>query len=277
MTDETRLAVPQAMNASAVLPVQSPAAVPAVAEASSLSPESGAGAYVTGADRVYEAIYQAVLERRLSPGERLREQELAQQFNVSRTLVRQALQRLAQEQVIELLHNRGARVPILSLEDAGSVFDARRVVECEVARRLAGRLTADQLQTLQHLAACEVEADRQGHAAEAIRLSGEFHQAMARMHGNPVLARWLDGLLPTTSLLMSRFKRQGGQVCVAHRHIDLIEALQKTPAAAGAEMRKHLNELEQSLTSPTAPRRQLRDVFQAYRDNPEGTPMEIKT
>jgi hypothetical protein len=56
---------------------------------------------------------------------------------------------------------------------------------------------------------------------------------------------------------------------VAHRHVDLIAALQKSPAAAGTEMRKHLNELEQSLTTPTAPRRQLRDVFQAYRDSPE--------
>ncbi len=125
------------------------------------APQERAVVQITGADRVYEAIYQAVLERRLSPGERLREQELAEQFNVSRTLVRQALQRLAQEQVIELLHNRGARVPILSLEDAGSVFDARRVVECEVARQLAGRLTSEQLQTLHHLATCEAEADRE--------------------------------------------------------------------------------------------------------------------
>lgn len=269
MTDESRSGVPLALKVSADLPGQTPALVSAFAEMSNASHDSNAVLHVTGADRVYNAIYHAVLERRLSPGERLREQELAQQFNVSRTLVRQALQRLAQEQVIELLHNRGARVPIPSLEDAGSVFDARRVLECEVARRLAGRLTAEQLQTLQHLAFSEAEADSQGLGAEAIRLSGEFHQALARMHGNPVLTRWLDGLLPTTSLLMSRFKRQGVQVCVAHRHVDLIAALQKNAAAAGAEMRKHLNELEQSLTETTAPRRQLRDVFHAYRDSPD--------
>jgi DNA-binding GntR family transcriptional regulator len=214
----------------------------------------GFAAPVTGADRVYEAIYQAVLEHRLSPGERLREEELAQQFNVSRTLVRQALQRLAQDQVIELLHNRGARVPVPS-------------IECEVAKRLAGRLTESQLQELLHLAESEAEADRLGHRAQAIRLSGEFHQALARMHGNPVFTRWLTGLLPTTSLLMARFKLEGGQVCVAHRHIDLVFALQKSASVAGAEMRKHLHELEQSLTTVPLPRRQLRDVFQAYRDD----------
>lgn len=220
----------------------------------------------TGADRVYEAIYLAVLEHRLAPGERLREEELAEQFNVSRTLVRQALQRLAQDQVIELLHNRGARVPMPSLEDAASIFDARRVVECEVAKRLGGQLTAEQLQELQHLAASEAEADRRGRRGEAIRLSGEFHRALTRMHGNPVFARWLNGLLPTTSLLMARFKLEGEQVCVAHRHVDLISALQKGSSTAGSEMRKHLNELEQSLTASPLPRRKLRDVFRAYRD-----------
>ena len=72
----------------------------------------------TATDRVYEAIYLAVLEHRLAPGEWLREAELATEFKVSRTVVRQALQRRAQDQVIELRHNRGARVPLPSLEDA---------------------------------------------------------------------------------------------------------------------------------------------------------------
>jgi len=268
MTDDRRSGSPLPRK---VRPIKAASTSAAAEHVTDIFSESMAHALVpiTGADRVYEAVYQAILDRRLSPGERLREQELAEQFKVSRTLVRQALQRLAQEQVIELLHNRGARVPFPSLEDADSVFEARRVLECEVARQLAGRLSAEQLQTLQDLAACEAEADRQGEHALATRLSGEFHQAMARMHGNPVLTRWLNGLLPTTSLLMSRFKRQGGQVCVAHRHVDLIAALQKNSASAGAEMRKHLNELERSLTAPTEPRRQLRDVFQAYRDSPE--------
>jgi len=154
MTDEHRSGTPLPAPSSPDTPAPRPTGAEAGVDLSGVSPER-AGGPSTGADRVYEAVYQAVLERRLSPGERLREQELAEQFSVSRTLVRQALQRLAQEQVIELLHNRGARVPIPSLEDAGSVFEARRVVECEVARQLAGRLSAEQLQTLQHLAHCD--------------------------------------------------------------------------------------------------------------------------
>ena len=222
----------------------------------------------TVTDRVYDAIYRAVLEHRLAPGEWLREAEMATEFKVSRTVVRQALQRLAQDQVIELRHNRGARVPLPSLEDAVHVFEARRIVECEVARRLGGRLSPEQLAELRAVAQAEQAADQRGDRAEAIRLSGEFHHALTRMHGNPVFGRLLNGLLPTTSLLMARFKVDGGQVCVAHRHADVIEALLRGSAPAAAEMRKHLVELERSLVDTPVRGRRLRDAFAAYRESP---------
>lgn len=237
----------------------SPASVPA--------PERDDGAGATATDRVYDAVYRAVMEHRLAPGQRLREAEMATELGVSRTVVRQALQRLAQVHVIELMHNRGARVALPSLEDAGYVFEARRMVECEVARKLGGGLSEAQVQELQQLAQAEGEADRRDDRAEAIRLSGEFHTVLARMYGNPVYQRLLSGLLPTTSLLMARFKLHGGQVCVAHRHTDLITALLKGGGAAATEMRKHLVELEQSLTKPPSePQRRLRDAFASYRD-----------
>jgi DNA-binding transcriptional regulator YhcF (GntR family) len=105
----------------------------------------------TATQRVYDGIWTAILEHRLAPGSRLREEELAESFAVSRTVVRQALNRLAQDQVIELRHNVGAQVPQPSRETAAHVFDARRVVECEVARRLAGQLDAAQWQQLQRV------------------------------------------------------------------------------------------------------------------------------
>ncbi len=223
----------------------------------------------TATERVYQGIYSAVLERRLEPGAWLREEELAAGFGVSRTVVRQALQRLAQDQVVELEHNRGARVPLLAREDAGHVFEARRVVECEIARSLGGRLSATQLQELRELADAETAADAAGDAAAAVRLSGEFHRAMARMHGNPLFLKLLDGLLPSTSVLMALFKVGGGPVCVQHRHTDLVAALGRSPAAAGSEMKKHLAELQSSLTvAPAAGSAPLRDLFGAYREPP---------
>ena len=223
---------------------------------------------LTTTDRVYQGIYQAMMEHRLAPGAWLREEELAQTFGVSRTVVRQALQRLAQDHLIELIHNRGARVPQPALADAAHVFEARRVVECEIARRLGGRLDAAQLAELRALTLAEAQADAAGDAPAAVRLSGEFHLALARMHGNPLFTRLLDSLLPTTSMLMALYKVGGGPVCVAHRHADLVDALAADGPAGAAEMRRHLKELERSLTGGRAPAATpLRDVFAPYKDS----------
>lgn len=226
----------------------------------------GAVTATTATQRVYEGIYGAVLERRLAPGEWLRESELAETFGVSRTVVRQALQRLAQEHVIEHLHNRGARVPQPGLDDAAHVFEARRVAECEIARQLGGRLSKADVATLQSLARAEQKAADAGDHGAAVRWSGEFHLELARRHGNPVLLRLLESLLPSTSMLMARYIADGRSPCVAHRHAELIAALQKSGSAAAAEMKQHLAELESSLTKAAPPPpRPLRDVFAAYR------------
>ncbi|MEC5385277.1 GntR family transcriptional regulator [Uliginosibacterium sp. H3] len=206
---------------------------------------------VMAADRVYEAIYAAVLDHRLAPGSRLREEELASTFAVSRTLVRQALHRLAQDGVIVLRPNRGAQVPEPTRRDGEHVFDARRVIECEVVRRIAGKLSAEQMSELRGLVAAEDRAVHSGNRQEAIRLSGEFHLRLAQMSGNPIFVRVLDELLPTTSLLMALYKAPGEAMCVAHSHGLLLQTLEEGPGAAAAtEMRRHLNEIEQSLSQP---------------------------
>jgi DNA-binding GntR family transcriptional regulator len=222
---------------------------------------------VTAADRVYEAIYAAVIDHRLMPGSRLREEELAQAFAVSRTLVRQALHKLAQDGVITLRPNKGAVVPEPTRRDGEHVFDARRVVECEVARRLSGKLGAEQLALLRKLVDAEDRATRSQNKQEAIRLSGEFHLRLAQMSGNPIFVRLLEELLPTTSLLMALYKAPGEPMCVAHSHRRLLVTLTAaTGASAATEMRRHLNEIERSLSQPAVRKEaKLRDVFSAYK------------
>ena len=198
------------------------------------------------------------------PGARLREEELAESFAVSRTVVRQALHRLAQDQVIELRPNVGARVPQPTREEAAQVFDARRVIECEIVRRLAGRLDATQIAELQQIVDAEGRAEASADRSAAIALSGQFHRALACLCGNPVFLRIVDGLLPATSLLMALYQPPGTPACVAHRHVDLLQALQGTPATAAAEMRRHLQEIERSVAGPGEGAR-LREVFAAFR------------
>ena len=233
----------------------------------------------TATDRVYEAIYTAILEHRAVPGTRLREEELATAFEVSRTVVRQALQRLAQDRLVELQHNRGAQVVVPTRELAAQVFDARRVVECEVARRLGGRLTPAQRTEMHTLVLQEAAATARGDRPAAIGLSGRLHRRLAEWSGNPIFVRVLDELLPTTTLLMAAYTSGDRPACVSHRHSELLDAFDQTGPAAAAEMKRHLNEIERSLLpnaeSPAAapaaalagrrPRR-AQDTFAAYRE-----------
>lgn len=220
----------------------------------------------TATDRVYGAVLAAIVEHRIAPGTRLREVDLAEGFDVSRTVVRQALQRLAADHVVELQHNRGAQVPKPTREDAAHVFDARRVLECEIARRVAGRLAEPEHATLAALIAEEQAAEARGDTAAAIRLSGEFHRALARQAGNPILLRMLEELLPATSLLIALYQSGAQRACAAHRHAGLLAALAGTPAQAAAEMRRHLSEIERSLRVQAEPPRPLRDLFAPYRE-----------
>jgi DNA-binding GntR family transcriptional regulator len=246
------------------------ASTPGMAEGATQEPLARPpAAAATATERVYGAIYAAILEQRLTPGERLREEDLAAGFAVSRTVVRQALQRLSQDGLVDLQHNRGAQVALPTRELAAQVFDARRVIECEVARRLGGRLDAPQQRALHTLVLEEAAADTRGERGKAIRLSGRLHRTLAVWSGNPVFVRVLDELLPTTSLLMALYTSGTRPACVAHRHVELLDALVRSGPAAAAEMRRHLNEIERSL-QPGQPLRAagatLRDLFSAYRE-----------
>ena len=161
--------------------------------------------------------------------------------------------------------NRGAQVPEPTREDGEHVFDARRVVECEVARRLAGQLDAAQLRRAAPRRRRRGARHRgRGDHREAIRLSGEFHLELARMSGNPIFVRMLEELLPTTSLLMALYKAPGEPMCVAHSHRALLARCAGASGRRGGHRDAPPPERDRALAGrsrPRARRRPLRDVF----------------
>jgi len=223
---------------------------------------------VSTAHRLRDEIEGLIVTGVLAPGEKLDEVQLANRFAVSRTPIREALRHLAAGGLVVLRPNRGAQVPEPTRAEGAHVFDARRVVECEVVRRLAGALDKSQVTGLKRLVDAEERATAAGDHREAIRLSGAFHVELARLSGNPLFVRMLEELLPTTSLLMALYKPAGEPMCVAHSHRVLLGKLEADSAAAAAtEMRRHLNEIERSLDAPAARATPaLRDVFAPYRE-----------
>ena len=107
---------------------------------------------------VYRALKRAIIEQALLPGTKLVEDSIGERFGVSRTLVREALQRLSSEGLVELRPHRGACVAQPSLEDGHGIFAVRAALESLVVTSLAGRLTAEQRHRLEAHVAAEEKA-----------------------------------------------------------------------------------------------------------------------
>ncbi len=192
------------------------------------------------AQSVYRALRRAIIEQALKAGMKLPEDSIGDQFGVSRTLVREALGRLAVEGLVELKPNRGAFVAYPTLEEARDAFDVRRGLERLVAETLAGRLTTEQARALEDHVRQEEEAlGRDG--AESIRLAGEFHIRLAEMTGNALLLRYVKEVSSRCSLILAIYGRPHSAECAVSEHRQLIDALRAGDAARAAElMDQHL-------------------------------------
>ncbi|MBV1700040.1 MAG: GntR family transcriptional regulator, partial [Hyphomicrobiales bacterium] len=102
-------------------------------------------------DKAYAAIYEALTDGRLRPGEHLSEERLAREIGVSRTPVREALRRLSAEGFVEFLPNQGGKVPFLSVDDVIEIFDLRVILESYAASIAASKINLAQLDELGEL------------------------------------------------------------------------------------------------------------------------------
>lgn len=222
-----------------------------------------------GPDRVgaiCRAIRRAILERALSPGDKLPEDALGERFGVSRTIARHALGQLAAEGLVELRRNRIAVVATPSFDEARDDFDIRIELEGLVVKALAGRLSPAQIAALEAMVA-EEEAAHGGPEAHSLRLATEFHVRLAEMTEKPVLVRYVSEIAYRSCLALSTFGRPHSSECAVAEHRGLIQAL----AAGGVEtatalMDEHLESVaRRALLVPTQARaRDLMDVLAPY-------------
>lgn len=213
--------------------------------------------------RIHDAICEAILRRRLAPGTKLQEIALGQLFKVSRTIVRRALQQLAHEGIVSLRPKRVAVVARPSIGEVAHIFQARRAIETAVVALVAAHAGRSDIASLAALVKEEEAAYRGGDRLRGIRLSLAFHDRLAAMSGNPVLARYLRELVLRTSLIIALFERPGVQYAHAE-HVALISAIRQRDARKAARlMASHLTELERVLQADVgATSAALRSIFE---------------
>lgn len=139
-------------------------------------------------DRVYAALKHQILTCRILPGERLIEKNLCSEMNVSRTPLREALNRLGLEGLITLEPYKGYEVTPMRLGDIRNLSELRAIVESEAAARAAHRATPTEIDVLGKLAPLRyAPGDRATYEAYLAENSA-FHLALARCSHNDSLA-----------------------------------------------------------------------------------------
>lgn len=184
--------------------------------------EAGSGDRVAA---IYRRIFDAVVEQRLPPGAKLPEEQLGQLFNASRTLVRSALQALAHDHIVTIERHRGAFVSAPSTAEAQDIFHSRRLVEAGIALEVANLVGPEDVERLHRLLEQEEAALQGGNRQAAIRLSGDFHMAIARIRGEGALTRFLGGLISRSSLVIALYGRGPASACGHDEHSEVARAL----------------------------------------------------
>lgn len=190
---------------------------------------------------IAQALTRAIVAHRLQPAERLKEQHLADQFGVSRTLVRQALHQLSQKHLIRIEPSRGAFVCAPSVREAREVFAVRALLESATVELLIDSLTPNKLKRLRdHL---DAERDVVDHSdiTYRVELLGDFHILITELVDNEVLTQALKDLISRCSLITLLYQSDHAAVHSHDEHVELVNAIaDKNKHRASLLMREHL-------------------------------------
>lgn len=176
--------------------------------------------------KIYDRLRNDILNCSLSPGEEFREGELVEKFGVSKSPIRDALQRLELEGLIEITPRRGHRVAPISIADAEDMLDMREILEAGALRFAIDRANDSDLKSLDQFR--EANTDDITDFAEYNR---RFHMTLCEVSNNKRIATTMAQLMENYDRLCivslsSTRDQEGGMEEALADHIAIIEAVQ---------------------------------------------------
>ncbi len=198
-----------------------------------------------------ELIRQAILDGRLAPGQRLKEEELARELGISRTPVREALLVLQAEGLVDAAPNRGAAVRVHTAEDLDDLYQLRALLEGHAARRAAMRIDDEVVAAL--WASCErFEAvAKEGEVADLVRENLFFHNTVLETAGSTRLAAMVRKVIELPLVYRSYIWYSPDQRLISvHYHRQIARALEARDAErAELLMKEHVFEARDLLVA----------------------------
>ncbi len=195
------------------------------------------------ADKAYHAIRDRIVSLELAPGALIDERALVDELGMSRTPVREALMRLAQERLVEVYPRRGMFVTGVDVRELARLSEVRAVLEPEAARLAAGRATDAERADLAAL------ADEIAAADDLMGLDERIHRAVYRAAHNELLETTLEQYYMLALRIWSMAGDRAHELEEAvDAHRELLEAIVDGDGARAAEtMRAHVENFEQAM------------------------------
>lgn len=204
------------------------------------------------ADRAHIQIQEAIFSRQLPPGSPLSVPGLARQMDISRSPVREAVQRLVHEGLAMTVPYKGAEVARVTVRDLQKLYEVREVLEGMASRRAAERLDADfggelALLVEEHERLLSGRAHFEGH----VEMDMRFHRFLREQAGNVYLIEALENLQGKVRLAMhSLWRTEGAPQRALADHKIILTAIQSGDAvAAETSARAHIARLRESFYS----------------------------
>lgn len=173
---------------------------------------------------IYQRLVNAIIDKRLRPGQHLNEVKLAESYQIPRSRVRRVLERLRDENVVEIRLHHGAFICRPTVAEAEYVFEARRHLEDVVIRLVCERAAVDDFHALRAMLVQERSAF-DAHRSDVNRMAAEFHILLARIARNPVIERMVGLLIQRCILVQSMYETSEGVLCLTDEHAQLVESL----------------------------------------------------
>jgi DNA-binding GntR family transcriptional regulator len=190
----------------------------------------------------FGVLRQAILNGDFGPGQRLVEEELAGTLGVTRQSLRAALLDLTADGLVERIPNRGARVRVVSTEEAVAITECRMALEALCAAKAAERVTEDEAAQLRELAENLKRSVAEGNPLQYSELNQELHRRVGVISGQAVAVGLLERL--HAQLVRHQFQlalRPGRPEVSLPEHVAIAHAVaDRRPADADRAVRAHL-------------------------------------
>ena len=203
----------------------------------------------------YTALRRSVLNGDFAPGQRLVEEELAATLGVTRQSLRAALLDLTTEGLVERIPNRGARVRVVSTEEAVQITECRMALEALCAVKAALNVTDEEAAQLRELGDNLKRAVSEGNPFKYSELNRELHRRVGVISRQTVAVALLDKL--HGQLVRHQFQlalRPGRPEVSVSEHLAILNAIaDRKPAEANLAVRAHLASVISALRAGDTP------------------------